>query len=424
MKILFISQYFYPESFKGNDIVFDFIKRGHQVTVLTAKPNYPNGKFYKGYTFFNRREEIIEGARIIRTPIIPRGNGKGLSLAINYLSFIFFSYFTCIFRLRDKYDAIFVQQLSPVTMALPGLWIKRRQKIPLVLWTLDLWPESVVSASNFRNRFILGLLNKLVSHIYNSADSILISSQFFRKSITEKIQNKNKPIIYFPNWAEDIFTKPQIQQSQNATPVLPAGTNIMFAGNVGEAQDFESILIAAEITLQKKPDINWIIVGDGRKLNWIKSEISNRRLTNVVLLGRFPIEEMPFLFTKADAMLVTLKDSPALSMTVPAKIQAYMASSKIILGMMNGEGHDLINTAKCGFAVKAGDAVGLAEKAIYLSNIPKEEKNNYERNSLSYYKENFDKEKLLTNLEQIILGEIQSKDETGITDRKDPGYGC
>ena len=409
MKILFISQYFYPESFKGNDIVFDFVRRGHKVTVLTAKPNYPKGKFYEGYSFLNKREEIINGARIIRTPIIPRGNGKGISLIINYLSFILFSYFTCIFRIRDKYDAILVQQLSPVTMALPGLWIKKRQKIPLILWTLDLWPESVVSASNFKNPFILGLLNKLVSHIYNSADSILISSEFFRKSVTEKLENKSKPINYFPNWAEDIFTKPVNRHHIDTKVVLPTGTNIMFAGNTGEAHDFESVLDAAEHTFRKKQDINWIIVGDGRKMNWIKSEISKRGLINVVLLGRFPIEEMPVLFTEADAMLVTLKDSPALSMTVPAKIQAYMASSKIIIGMMNGEGHDLINSAKCGFAVKAGDSEGLAEKAIYLSSIPKEEKAMYEQNSLDYYKANFDKEKLLTNLEHLIIKTIESK---------------
>lgn len=408
MKVLFISQYFHPESFRGNDIVFDLVKRGHKVTVLTAKPNYPEGKFYLGYSFYNKREEIIYGARVIRTPIIPRGNGKGLSLIINYISFIFFSYFTCIFRLREQYDAIFVQQLSPVTMALPGIWLKKRQKIPLFLWTLDLWPESIVSASNFRNKFILRLLNKMVSQIYNNADSILISSEFFRKSVLEKLKNKYKPIIYFPNWAEDIFTKPAIQQNKNTIPVLPTGTTIMFAGNVGEAQDFESILDAAEITLQEKPSVNWIIVGDGRKLNWIKSEIGRRELTNVVLMGRFPIEEMPFLFTKADAMLVTLKDSPVLSLTVPAKIQAYMASSRIILGMLNGEGHELINKAECGFSLKAGDSRGLADKAIYLAGISKEEKANYERNSLSYYNANFDKAKLLTQLELLILDSIKS----------------
>lgn len=407
MKLLFISQYFYPESFRGNDIVFDFVKRGHDVTVLTAKPNYPNGKFFKGYSFFNKRVEIIGGARIIRTPIIPRGNGKGLYLMVNYLSFIVFSYFTCIFRIRDKYDAIFIQQLSPVTMALPGLWIKKRQNIPICLWVLDLWPESVTAASRIKNKLILNGLDNLVKYIYNRADLILISSEFFRKSINDKIGNENKTINYFPNWAEAIFSNPDLVNANLVLPTLPLGKRIMFAGNIGEAQDFESILNAAEITKLQNPYLFWIIVGDGRKLNWIRSEIVKRRLSNIIILGRFPLEDMPLLFAEADIMLVTLKDSPVLSLTVPAKIQAYMASSKMILGMLNGEGHDMINIANCGFAVKAGDYNGLAERAIFLSNISEETKFEYERNSLEYYKSNFEKGMLLTKLESNILNMIE-----------------
>lgn len=403
MHLLFISQYFYPESFKGNDIVFDFVKRGHQVTVLTAKPNYPGGKFYKGYTFLNKKEEYIHGAKIIRTPIIPRGSGKGIFLIINYLSFIFFSYFTVLFRIKDKYDAIFVQQLSPVTMALPGLWIKRRQKTPLCIWILDLWPESITAASKIKNSFLLKPLDKLVCRIYDRADMIMISSEFFRKSVTEKVKDKTKPVIYFPNWAEDLFTNQKQGINSLALPILPGGTKIMFAGNIGEAQDFESILNAAEITLQENPDISWIILGDGRKLDWIKTEILRRSLSNVFLLGRYPLEDMPSIFAQADIMLVTLKDNPALSLTVPAKIQAYMASSKIILGMINGEANELINKAQCGFAVKAGAYKDLAERAVYLSTITKDQKDKLERNSRIFYDNNFDKEKLLSNLEHNLL---------------------
>ncbi len=402
MKLLFISQYFYPESFRGNDIVFDFVSRGHDVTVLTAKPNYPQGKFYKGYTFFNKREEVINGARIIRTPVIPRGNGNGLLLILNYLSFVFFSYFTCVFRMREKYDAIFVQQLSPVTMALPGLWIKKRQKTPLILWVLDLWPESITSTSNMNNRFILNAVHKLVKHIYNRSDLILIGSELFRESIVEKLSSKSKPVSYFPNWAEDLFLNTQPTKGIHPAPKLPAGKKIMFAGNVGEAQDFESILKAAEITLKEKKDLYWIIVGEGRKLNWLKSEISKRELPNVITLGRFPIDYMPVLFETADMMLVSLKNSPAFSLTVPAKIQAYMASSKVILGMLNGEGYDLINNSHSGFSVKAGDFGGLARNAIYLANITKVQKKQFEDNSLAFYKNNFEKNKLLTKLESDI----------------------
>lgn len=403
MKILFVSQYFYPETFKGNDLVFDFVKRGHEVTVLTAKPNYPSGNFFEGYSFFNKREEMIQGAKVIRTPIYPRKNGKGIHLILNYLSFIFFSYFTCMFRVKGKFDIIFVQQLSPVTMALPGLWLKKRHKTPLYLWVLDLWPESILAASNFKNGKIVQFIDRLVKYIYNNSDVILISSKYFKESIVEKLIIENKEIIYFPNWAEDVFT--QALQKDISIPDLPSGFNIMFAGNVGESQDFETILKAAELT--KCENVNWIIVGDGRKMDWVKSEIKNKNLSNIQLLGRHNIDTMPYFFSKADVMLVSLKDEPVFALTVPAKIQAYMASGKIILGTLNGEGNKLINESGCGFAVLAGDYISLVEKALELKKLTVERKQEMEYNSKSYYKNNFSKVMLFDKLELLFANSLK-----------------
>lgn len=405
MKILFISQYFYPETFKGNDIVFDFVKRGHEVTVLTGKPNYPEGKFYKGYGFLKKNEEEINGAKIIRAPIYPRKNGKGIHLILNYISFVFFSYFTCVFRIRDKYDLIFVQQLSPVTMALPGLWLRKKQNIPLYLWVLDLWPESILAASNFKNKLIIKRIGNLVAKIYNQSDVILISSKYFEKSIKSKLINQNKEILYFPNWAEDVFTKSNLQNNI-AIPDLPSGFNIMFAGNVGESQDFETIIKVAEFTLGD--NINWIIVGDGRKLDWIKEQIQIRQLTNVYLVGRHPIENMPGFFNKADVMLVSLKDEPVFALTVPAKIQAYMASSKIILGSLNGEGNIIINESGCGYAVNAGNPKLLSEKAVLLKNLPQNKIIEMQMKSKQYYEYNFSKKILLDSLENNFINKLKN----------------
>lgn len=402
MKILFVSQYFYPEVFKGNDVVFDFVKRGHEVTVLTGKPNYPGGNFFEGYSFFGKNEEIIQGAKVIRTPLYPRKNGKAIHIILNYFSFIFFSYFTCMFRVKGRYDLIFVQQLSPVTMALPGIWLKKRYNTPLYLWVLDLWPESVLAASSFKNGKIIRLMEILVTYIYNKSDVILISSKYFKESIVKKLQNKNKEIIYFPNWAEDVFTG--IPKNYISIPDLPYGFNIMFAGNVGESQDFETILKAAELT--KVENINWIIVGDGRKKDWVIDEIRNKKISNVYLLGRYDIETMPYFFKKADIMLVSLKDEPSFALTVPAKIQAYMASGKIILGSLNGEGNLLINESKCGFAVAAGDYISLGQKASELKGLSKEKKKEMEYNSKYYYENNFSKTMLLDRIENIFISNI------------------
>ena len=398
MKILIVSQYFWPEDFKVNDIAFDFVQKGHDVTVLTAKPNYPQGKFYKGYGFFSNRKEEYKGVNIIRTPIVPRRSGGALFLALNYVSFIFFAFFTSRFRIKGDFDIIFCHLTSPITSALPAIWLKKRFKIPLVIWVLDLWPESVASTTNIKSKLFYKYLSKLVSYIYDKSDHILVSSRNFIESIKGRVTNQDIPITYFPNWAEDVFI--QRQNESYELPQLPAGFNIMFAGNIGEAQDFESIVNAAKHTLDY--EINWLIVGDGRKYEWLKSEIEKNQLTNISLIGRFPLQAMPSFFKKADAMLVSLKNEPNFELTVPAKIQAYMASGKIILGMINGEANQLINESGCGYAVAAADYKALSDKAIALRNLNLSERQVMEAQAKNYYQKYFSKPMLFQKLEDLL----------------------
>lgn len=394
MNILIVTQYFYPEDFKVNDIAFDFVKRGHKVTVFTAKPNYPKGRFYEGYNFFGKSSENINGVDVIRTPIFPRFNGSGKFLIINYLSFIFFS-FLYKKKVKGNFDIVFSHLPSPLTSALPAVWFKKKFNAKLYLWVLDLWPESLQANTKIKDGFLIKKLNQLIKYIYNKADVILISSKFFENSILQKGITNDTNIKYFPNWAEDIF----IQECNEYVdlPKIEPGFNIMFAGNIGDSQDFDSILEAAKLTKDEK--INWLIVGDGRKLSWLKSEIQKNLLNNVYLLGRYPLKKMPSLFKIADAMLVSLKDSPTFSLTVPAKVQAYMASSKIILGMFNGEGQDLINMNNCGLAVDAGDYIGLCANIKRIISMNESQKNIMETNSKNYYLENFSKKNLFDFLE-------------------------
>ena len=399
MKILYVSQYFFPETFRGNDIVFDLVSKGHDVTVLTGKPNYPLGFFYKGYKFWGIQNEQIHGANVIRIPTIPRGKGGAARLILNYFSFILFSFFPARFKVDTDFDIIFVQQLSPVTMALPAIWaLKRNKKAKLYLWVLDLWPESVTSTSGFSNRFVIGLLDKVVRYIYLKADNILVSSKLFEGSI--KLRSDNKRIIYFPNWAESLYENPEIKKDLEL-PVLPNGFNIMFAGNIGEAQDFETILKAANLT--KTESINWVLIGDGRKLNWVKSQVKDHDLHNVYIFGRFPIEKMPAFFQSADVMLLTLKKSPISELTVPAKLQAYMASGKIILGAINGEAKSIINNNNIGLASESGDFNSLSSNAIFLKNLSTPQKILLESNSKNLYFKEFSKNVLLNKLEDMFI---------------------
>ena len=399
MKILFVSQYFYPENFKGNDIVFDLAKKGYEITVLTAKPNYPQGKFYKGYSFFGKSEENINGVKLIRVPVYPRKNGKGIHLALNYISFVFFSYLAFLFRIKEKYDAVFIQQLSPVTMAFPGFWVKKKQNIPVFLWVLDLWPESVIATTNLKKGIVINFLDKIVRYFYNESDVILISSNYFKESILKKCDDKNKKIVYFPNWAEDIFESKNIINYK--IPDLPRGFNIMFAGNIGESHGFETIIKAAEHTSGK--DINWILVGEGRKVEWIKNEIIKRKLSNLYLIGRHPLETMPLFFNKADAMLISLKDDPIFSLTVPAKFQAYIASGKIVLGVLNGECSDLIKQSGCGICVPSMLDKELAQASIKLSESTMDERKKMSKNAKLFYKKYFSKKMLFKQLEDLLL---------------------
>lgn len=394
MKVLYVSQYFYPETFRGNDIVFDLVEKGHDVTVLTGKPNYPSGNFFDGYSFWGIKREIINGANVIRIPTFPRGNGGALRLILNYLSFFIFSFPYSRFRLASNFDIIFVQQLSPVTMAFPAIWAKKRNRnAKLYIWILDLWPESITAVTNLKNRYIIGVIDKLVKYIYSKADYILISSNSFKKSIQQR--SRNKEIIYFPNWAESIYDfNTNLKFNLGG---LPVGFNIMFAGNIGEAQDFETIIKASELTKNEK--INWIILGDGRKLNWVKEQIKLKNLENVHILGRHPIEKMPAFFQNADAMLLTLKNSPVFDLTVPAKLQAYLASGKIILGAINGESNSIINNNNIGKSSESGNFHKLAENAIFLKNLSKEKRIEMEKNSKNLYLMNYSKSVLLNYLE-------------------------
>lgn len=400
MKILIISQYFYPENFKVNDIAFDFVKAGHEVTVLTAKPNYPAGKFFKGYSFFGKKKETINGVNVIRVPIVPRLSGKSYMLAFNYVSFIFFCWYAVFFRVKGSFDVIFSHLTSPLTSAIPGIWLKRRLNIPLVIWVLDLWPESVTANSKIKGGIIINTLEKVTNYIYKNSDKILVSSNTFKNEIVKKFSVPDEKILFFPNWAEDIFTKDN-KQNISKEIKLPEGFNIMFAGNLGESQGFDAVFKAIEQT-KNDNNINWIFVGDGRKASWMKEKIQEKNITNVYMLGRFPIEEMPSFFRMADVMLVSLRSDSLIALTIPAKVQAYMASGKTILGMINGEGNDLINDNGIGFAVSAGDYNGLVEKIYQFQKIPKSQRVEMEKRAKELYKTSFSKEKLFRKLEKIL----------------------
>ncbi len=400
MRILVVSQYFWPENFRVNDLVKEWVQRGHHVTVLTGIPNYPTGKVFKAYREQPRAFTEYEGAEVVRVPMLPRGTG-GFRLILNYLSFVWGAGVFGPWRLRGKLvDVIFVFEPSPVTVGLPAIWLGKIKKVPVVFWALDLWPETLAALGVVRSPQLLGWVGRLVRYIYNRCTLVLGQSSSFLGSIASYCDNKEK-IRYFPSWAENVFMDGGVQPAPEVLQ-WSDGFTVVFAGNIGEAQDIPAVLDAAEL-LKDNASIRWIIVGDGRKSEWLQSEVARRGLgKQVLLLGRFPVERMPSFYAHADALLVSLKRDPVFSMTIPGKVQSYLMAGIPLLGMLDGEGANLIRDAKAGITCKAGDSYGLAKAVLALAAMPTAERNQLGLNGREYAQQEFSRTQLIDRLDELL----------------------
>lgn len=398
MKILIVTQYFWPENFRINDIALGLVQRGYSVEILTGKPNYPHGNFYEGYSFFSKKEEIWEGIKIHRSKLIPRGAAGGFRLMINYFSFALFSSLKAIF-LKSDFDKILVYEPSPITVGLPAIAYKIKKNTPIFFWVQDLWPQSVTAAGGVNNTLVIRLLDNLTRWIYKKSDKVLIQSEAFRE-ILLKQQVADSKIIYYPNSVENFFKV--IEPDHNILKTLPTGFKIMFAGNIGESQDFETIIESVNIVSKINPSIKWIILGDGRKKEFVEQKIKELNLENqVYLLGSFPVEQMPNYFSCADCLLVSLKKDYIFSLTIPSKIQSYLACGKPILASLDGEGGRILIEAKAGLVSNAQNPKLLADKVIEMEGMSSDALRKMGENSRAYFDVNFERELLLNKLENI-----------------------
>ena len=399
MNVLVVSQYFWPESFRINDLVLGLVEKGHKVTVLTAKPNYPHGNFFKDYSFFGKSKELYEGVEVLRVPIVPRYEGRGINLIINYLSFLFFASTVGLWFCRGKkFDVVFSYLPSPLTSALPAILIGKLKSAKVYLWVQDLWPESVEAIGAIKSNVILGLIESVVRVIYKYADLILVSSRSFSDSVKKYLSTDKEKVLYYPNSVEELFKPIQRNKEFKEKYGIPEGFILMFAGNIGHAQDFPNIINTAE-KLKDNSEIKFVILGEGRNFSWVKEEVKRRKLEETVfLLGRHPMELMPHFFAHADAMLVTLKDEPVFRLTVPCKIQSYLACAKPIISAIAGEGGELIKEAGAGIAIPPSDSEAFVQAILELynkeSNLDEMSKKAHE-----YHMNNFHRELLVSKLE-------------------------
>ena len=377
MKILFVCQYYYPEPFRITDICEELVKRGHQITVLTGLPNYPEGKILKEYKKKEHRDEVRNGVRIIRC--YEHGRGKNaFHMLWNYFSFAL-SGKRMVKKLDKDFDFVFINQLSPVMMAWPGIKYAKKYGKKTILYCYDLWPASLTLGGIKRGSVIYKIFRKISQKIYKQVDRICVTSKSFVDYFKSEHGIDTNKITYLPQYCEELYENVESQPHD--------GFNFVFTGNVGKGQSIETIIKAANLIKDRK-DIKIHVVGDGRDLANCKQLSEELQTSNVVFYGRKPIDEMPYFFSMADAMIVTLAKDDLISKTLPGKVQSYMAAGKPIIGSANGEVATVVKKADCGMMCASEDYVALSNIMLLITSANLEK---LSFNSKCYFEKNFTK---------------------------------
>lgn len=398
MKVLIISQYFWPENFKINDIALGLKEKGHEVVVLTGIPNYPQGAFFDGYNK-NSGDEEWEGIKIYRSKLLPRGGGGGVKLFLNYFSFAFNASIK-VSKINDSFDKILVFETSPVTVGIPAIFAKKRFKSPYYFWVQDLWPASLTAAGGVNNRLVLGFFDHLTRLIYKHSSKVLIQSRAFKDYILKQKVAVEK-IVYLPNTTESFYKL--IPKSSKYDSIIPDGFKIIFAGNLGEAQSLDTFVHATKVVIDKGYNIQWVIVGDGRYKATLQELISKLGVEkHIHFVGKYPSTEMSDFFSYANALYVTLKDEYIFSLTIPSKIQSYLACGKPILASLNGEGAKIIKESNSGYVSNAEDVSGLVDNIIKIYKLSEDERKQLGNNGLNYFNKEFKRSVVLDTLEKIL----------------------
>jgi glycosyltransferase involved in cell wall biosynthesis len=389
VNVLIVTQYFWPESFRINEIALSLREEGAEVVVLTGKPNYPDGAVFSGYTAGGCVEETWEGLPVLRVPMLPRGTGSAVGLVLNYLSYAASGSVCGPWMLRGRQvDVILVYGISPILQGIAAIVLKVFKRAPVLLWVQDLWPQSLEATGFVRNRRILAAVGLVVRMIYRFSDVLLVQSPAFAKPVAE--MSRPEKIRYHPNPGERALDSPAPSVSDCLGPVYFERDvfNVVFAGNLGTAQSVETIVAAADL-LRDDPGIRFVLVGSGSRADWIRTEVVRLGLDNVELPGRFPPEAMPAILAGASVLLVTLSASAIFSLTVPSKVQAYLAAGKPILAALDGEGARVVAEAAAGVGVPAEDAAALASAVRQLRALPADVLVEMGRSGRAYYEAHF-----------------------------------
>ncbi len=394
--ILVVSQYFYPEQFRINDICQEWVKRGFKVTVITGIPNYPEGKYYEGYGISKKRKETWNGIDIIRIPLIPRGKSK-IGLVCNYLSFPVSGFIWNLLS-NIKADYVFNFETSPMTQTLIAVWYAQKHKVPCYLYVQDLWPEAVETVTGIHNPFIIKPLDTMVRYIYKHCDKIFCTSPSFVRDICKRGVDKKK-VYYWPQYAEEFYQPAE----KHSVPEIEDDDSfkIIFTGNIGYAQGLDTIPKAAKILKSKGANVKFYIVGDGRYKQELIKEISYAGVEDMVLLiGRHPAKRIPEFLACCDVAYESFMNDSLFSKTIPAKVQSYMACGMPVLAASEGETNRIVQKADCGLCSRIGDEVSLAENVEKMMSMELAELERMGKNAREFCNRYFSKKVLMDKMDE------------------------
>jgi colanic acid biosynthesis glycosyl transferase WcaI len=403
-KLLVVSQHFWPETFRINDLCDFLQEKDCEIEVLCGIPNYPKGQFFDSYSYLKNRKQYHKGVEVHRALEIPRGDNSTLRIFLNYVSFPIASLFHVPRLITKKFDKIFLFQTSPVMMTVAGILVGRIKHIETTMYVLDLWPENLFSVIDIKNPFMRKLATSISHWHYKHVDKLIVLSEKMKTRLVEVTGIAPEKIIVIPQVCEKIY-ETDIHDKKLAAR-FKNSFNILFTGSITPAQSFETIIAAAKkLKRDDMKDIKWIIVGDGMSRKWLEDEIKKNDLSDsFVFEGQRPIEDMPKYSGIADALVGCLVKSDLLEATVPAKVMSYIASGKPIVLAMDGEVQTLINdTIKCGYAGETGNDQVLANNIKRLYNLSPSERTKMGKRARDYHFKHFERNLVLSKLYTFIF---------------------
>lgn len=400
-KILVVTQHFWPENFRINDIVEGFLQDGIAVDVLCGLPNYPKGEWFPGYSAAGPFEEEWHGARLYRCKEVPRRGNTSVNIFLNYVSWPWYAAHA-LHRLPGRYDAVFCFNTSPVLMCWPAIRYAKKHHIPFTNYVLDIWPENLYSVLNVKNKALRAIAQGVSDALYKKADRLIAMSEPLQQRLCQRTGMPPQKIAVIPQYCEDFYAVPQPDAALQAQ--FGGRFNLVFTGTFTPAQSLETVITAVKDARSRGADmLHLLLVGDGMSRAALEAKVKELHAEDAVTFyGSVPATDIPKFTALADALIVCLSDSPDLGLTVPAKVASYMAAGKPVLASMDGAGNAAVAAAG-GLSSPACDAAALTDNLLALTRMDAAQRAAMGQSAKEYYLAHYRRSELLRKLEHFIL---------------------